>query len=106
MDITDDGNAVGNFTPGAPLVGEGGGVKFSGTLTDHYSFPPHTTARSGSFESTTVTVGTATISVNGTAPIPLKPSPTSGSYVCSGTGLKLTFTGGPSTLIYTLVPAS
>jgi hypothetical protein len=52
VDIEPNGNAIGNFTPGAPLVGTGGTVKFSGTQTDHYGFPADTSARSGSFPAT------------------------------------------------------
>jgi hypothetical protein len=36
----------------------------------------------------------------------IRPEPVEGSYSCVGTGLQLTFTGGPSELVYTLVPAA
>jgi hypothetical protein len=103
VDISDNGNAVGDFTPGGPLVGPTGSVKFSGVITDHYGFNPNTTARSGSFVSTTI-ADAGTITVGGVT-VPIKPSTTSGSYSCVGTGLKLHFVGGPTTLDYTLVPA-
>jgi hypothetical protein len=106
VDIAPDGDATGNFTPGAPLVGGGGSVKFSGTIVDHYGFPPDTTARSGSFTSTPV-LDQGTISLDGSPPRAITPETESGSYSCVGTGLTLTFTGGGSgELVYTLVPAS
>ena len=102
--IAAGGNATGDFTPGAPLVGPSGTVKFSGTETDHYGFDVNTTARSGNFISTTVVPG-LTITINGGITVPVKPATTTGSYSCVGTGLKLHFTGGPSVLDYTLAPA-
>ena len=105
VDIAANGTSVGNFTPGAPLVGAGGSVKFSGVETDHYGFDTNTTARAGSFPSSTTVAG-ATISINGSQPVTVKPAETSGSYSCVGTGLKLHFVGGPTMLDYTLVPAS
>ncbi len=104
VDIADDGDAVGDFTPGAPLEGEGGAVKFSGVQTDHYSFSPTTTARSGPLTATPVS-SSATISVGGVTR-PITPEAESGSYQCSGNDLTLTFTAGAGTLAYDLVPAS
>ena len=103
VDIQPNGDAVGNFTPGGPLVGGGGSVKFDGVDTDHYSFPTNTTARSGSFTSSNVSTS-LTINEGGLS-VPVKPATTSGSYNCVGTGLTLHFVGGPTTLDYTLVPA-
>ena len=52
-------------------------------------------------------VAGATISIDGSPPVPIKPETTSGSYSCVGAGLTLTFTGGDAgELIYTLVPAT
>jgi len=77
-------------------------VKFSGSLI---GFPTKTTARSGS--SVPPVVARATISIDGSPPVPIKPETTSGSYSCVGAGLTLTFTGGGAgELIYTLVPAT
>ena len=103
VDILPNGNAVGNFTPGAPLVGRAGSAKFNGTITDHYGFPSNTTARSGSFESTPVS-SNATITVAG-ATKPVTPETYQGSYTCSGKDLSLNFTAGSSSLAYELVPA-
>jgi len=104
IDIHADGTATGNFTPGAPLVGPTGTVKFSGVETEQYSFPHNTTARSGAFLSST-NVAAGAISINGGTPVALRAAQESATYSCIGTGLKLTFTGGPTTLDYTLVPA-
>jgi len=103
VEIQPNGDAVGNFTPGGPLVGGGGSVKFDGIDTDHYSFPTDTTARSGSF--TASNVSTSLTITEGGLTVPVRPSTTSGSYKCVGTGLTLHFVGGPTTLDYTLVPA-
>jgi hypothetical protein len=64
VDIMSNGNALGNFTPGAPLVGTEGSAKFNGTVTDHYGFSPKTTSHSGTFPVSTVT-DAATITVAG-----------------------------------------
>jgi hypothetical protein len=101
VDIMDNGNATADFSPGAPLSG---GIKFGGTQTDHYGFPPTTTARTGSFPVTPVAYA-STITVGGALTEPIKPESVEGSYQCVGTGLTLNFTGGPSQLSYTLVPA-
>lgn len=107
VDISDNGTAVGNFTPGAPLVGPTGSIKFNGVDTDHYGFQANTTARSGSFISSTVATSlTITVGYPGGVTEPVKPATTQGSYSCVGTGLTLHFVGGPTTLDYTLVPAA
>jgi len=106
VDIQADGTSIGNFTPGAPLVGATGSVKFNGVETDHYGFPADTTARSGGLSSSTIVAGaTITVGYPGGVTVPVKPAATSGNYSCVGTGLKLHFVGGPTTLDYTLVPA-
>jgi hypothetical protein len=38
--------------------------------------------------------------------VAITPVAVEGSYSCVGTGLQLTFTGGPSELVYTLEPAA
>ena len=55
VDIMSNGNALGNFTPGAPLMGTEGSAKFNATVTDHYGFSPKTTSHSGTFPVSTVT---------------------------------------------------
>ena len=104
VDIMSNGNALGNFTPSAPLTGGEGSAKFNGTITDHYGFSPKTTSHSGSFPVSTV-ADAATITVGGVTE-PVKSSPEQGSYSCSGKDLSLTFTSGTSTLTYQLSPAS
>jgi hypothetical protein len=104
VDIEDNGDAVGDFTPGAPLVGEGGSVKFGGTLTDHYSFSPTTSARSGPLTASPVS-SDATITVGGRTE-PISTAVESGSYQCTGNDLHLTFASGGGTLDYELTPAS
>ena len=103
VDIMSNGNALGNFTPGAPLTGSEGSAKFNGTVTDHYGFSPKTTARSGPFPVSTVT-DDATITVAGVTRA-VTSSPEQGSYSCTGKDLSLTFTSGGSTLTYQLSPA-
>ena len=103
VDIMSNGNALGNFTPGAPLTGAEGSAKFNGTVTDHYGFSPKTTAHSGTFPVSTVT-DAATITVAG-ATRPVTSSPEQGSYSCTGKDLSLTFTSGGSTLMYQMSPA-
>jgi hypothetical protein len=104
VDIMSNGNAVGNFTPGSPLVAGAGSAKFNGTITDHYGFSSKTTARSGSFSVTNVT-DNATITVAGRTQA-VSPSPEQGSYTCSGKNLSLVFTSGGTTLTYQMAPAS
>ncbi len=104
VDIMSNGNALGDFTPGAPLVGSEGSAKFSGTVTDHYGFSPKTTAHSGTFPVSTVT-DEATITVGGVTR-PVTSSPEQGSFTCTGEDLSLTFTSGSSTLRYQMSPAS
>jgi hypothetical protein len=103
VDIMSNGNALGNFTPGAPLVGSEGSAKFNGTVTDHYGFSPKTTSHSGAFPVSTVT-DDATITVAGVTR-PVTSSPEQGSYSCTGKDLSLTFTSGASTLTYQMSPA-
>jgi len=105
VDIEDNGDAIGDFTPGGPLLGEGGSVKFSGTLTDHYSFSPTTTARSGPLTASPVS-SDATITVGGEVTEPVSTAVESGSYQCTGNDLHLTFASGGGTLDYELAPAS
>lgn len=104
VDIMTNGNALGNFTPGAPLTGSEGSAKFNGTITDHYGFSPKTTAHSGSFPVTPVS-DNATITVAGVTR-PVTSESEQGSYVCTGKDLSLTFIAGGSTLTYKLAPAS
>jgi hypothetical protein len=104
VDIMANGNALGNFTPGAPLTGSEGSAKFNGTITDHYGFSPKTTAHSGTFPVTPVS-DNATITVAGVTR-PVTSESEQGSYVCTGKDLSLTFTDGGSTLTYKLAPAS
>jgi hypothetical protein len=104
VDIMSNGNALGNFTPGAPLTGTVGSAKFNGTVTDHYGFSPKTTAHSGTFQVTNVT-DNGTITVAGVTK-PVTPSPEQASYSCTGKNLSLTFTSGASTLAYQMDPAS
>ena len=105
IDISADGTTVGNFTPGAPLVGANGTtVKFSGVETDHHGFGRDSTALSGAFTSTTIVPG-ITISLNEGTPVAVKPAATSDSYKCVGNGLTLTFHGDPTELVYTMVHA-
>ena len=102
VDIMSNGNALGNFTPGSPLVGSEGSAKFNGTVTDHYGFSPKTTSHSGSFPVSTVT-DDATITVAGVTR-PVTSSPEQGSYSCTGKGLSLTFASGGNTLTYQMSP--
>jgi hypothetical protein len=102
VDIMSDGNALGNFTPGAPLVGTEGSAKFNGTVTDHYGFSPKTTSHSGTFPVSTVT-DAATITVAGVTRA-VTSSPEQGSYSCTGKDVSLTFTSGDSTLTYHMSP--
>jgi hypothetical protein len=104
VDIMANGNALGNFTPGAPLTGSEGSAKFNGTITDHYGFSPKTTAHSGAFPVTPVS-NNATITVAGVTK-PVTSESEQGSYVCTGKDLSLTFTSGGSTLTYQMTPAS
>ncbi|HEY1653352.1 MAG TPA: hypothetical protein VGG09_15815 [Acidimicrobiales bacterium] len=103
VDIMANGNALGNFTPGTPLVGSEGSAKFSGTVTDHYGFSPKTTSNSGAFPVSTVT-DDATITVAGVTK-PVASSPEQGSYTCTGKDLSVTFTSGGNTLTYQMLPA-
>jgi hypothetical protein len=103
VDIKSNGDALGNFTRGAPLTGSAGSAKFSGTITDHYGFSPKTTSHSGTFPVTPVT-NMATITVGGVTR-PVTSSDEQGSYACSGKDLTLTFTSGSSTLTYKMAPA-
>ena len=103
VDIMSNGNALGNFTASAPLVGSVGSAKFSGTVTDHYGFSSKTTSHSGTFPVSTVT-DDATITVAGETK-PVTSSPEQGSYTCTGKNLSLTFTSGASTLTYQMSPA-
>jgi hypothetical protein len=86
VDIMSNGNALGGFTPGAPLVGSVGSAKFNGTVTDHYGFSPKSTSLSGTFPVSTVT-DNATITVAGVTK-PVTSSPGQGSYTCSGKELR------------------
>jgi hypothetical protein len=104
VDIMSNGNALGNFTPGTPLVGSEGSAKFNGTVTDHYGFSPKTTSLSGTFPVSTVT-DDATITVAGVTR-PVTSSPEQGAYSCTGKDLSLTFTSNGNTLTYHMVPAS
>jgi len=103
VDIMSNGNALGNFTPGAPLTGTEGSAKFNGTITDHYGFSPKTTAHSGTFPVTPVS-DQATITVAGVTR-PVTSEPEQGSYTCAGADLSLIFTSGSSTLTYQMAPA-
>ena len=103
VDIMSNGNALGNFTPGTPLVGSEGSAKFNGTVTDHYGFSPKTTSHSGTFPVSTVS-DEATITVGGVTKA-VTSSPEQGSYSCTGKDLSLTFTSGGNTLTYQLSPA-
>lgn len=103
VDIMSNGNALGDFTPGAPLTGSEGSAKFNGTLTDHYGFSSKTTSTSGTFPVSNVT-DDATITVGGVTE-PVTSSPEQGSYRCTGKDLSLTFTSGSSTLTYQMSPA-
>lgn len=102
VDIMSNGNALGNFTPGAPLVGHEGSAKFNGTVTDHYGFSPKSTSHSGTFPVSTVT-DDATITVAGVTKA-VTSSPEQGSYTCTGKDLSLTFTSGGNTLAYQMSP--
>jgi len=104
VDIMSNGNALGNFTPGTPLVGTEGSAKFNGTVTDHYGFSPKSTSLSGTFPVSTVT-DDATITVAGVTR-PVTSSPEQGSYSCSGKDLSLTLTSNGNTLTYHMSPAS
>jgi hypothetical protein len=104
VDIMSNGNALGNFTPGAPLTGSVGSAKFNGTITDHYGFSSKTTARSGTFPVTPVS-NNATITVAGVTK-PVTSVSEQGSYMCTGKDLTLTFTSGGSTLTYKMDPGS
>lgn len=103
VDIASNGNALGNFTPGAPLMGTEGSAKFNGTITDHYGFSPKTTSHSGTFPVSTVT-DAATITVAGVTRA-VTSSPEQGSYSCTGKNVSLTFTSGGNTLTYQMSPA-
>jgi len=103
VDIMSNGNALGNFTPGAPLTGSEGSAKFNGTITDHYGFSPTTTAHSGTFPVTPVS-DNATITVAGVTK-PVTSESEQGSYTCTGEDLSLTFTSGGNTLTYQMAPA-
>jgi hypothetical protein len=103
VNIMANGNALGNFTPGAPLTGSEGSAKFNGTITDHYGFSPKVTSHSGTFPVTPVS-NMATITVGGVTK-PVTSSNEQGSYACTGKDLTLTFTSGGSTLTYQMAPA-
>ena len=106
VDIATDGTAVSDFTPGDALVAANGStVKFSGTETDHYSFPPDTKQLSGSFSATTIIAG-ETITYGGVPPVAVKPGSTTGSYQCVGSGLTLSFPAGGNVLVYKMIPAA
>jgi hypothetical protein len=106
VDIATDGTVVSNFTPGDALVAaDGSTVKFSGTETDHYSFPPNTKQLFGSFSATTISAG-ETIAYGGAAPVAIKPGSTTGSYQCVGSGLTLSFPAGGNVLVYKMIPAT
>ena len=90
-----DVTANGIFTPGAPLVGTGGSVRFSGEQTDHDNFAPDTTARSGPITVIPIPY-VSTISCNGTTPVNIKHESAGGSYRYVATGLRLTFTAAPA----------
>ncbi|MGP0029119.1 MAG: hypothetical protein ACLPVF_01275 [Acidimicrobiales bacterium] len=104
VDIAANRYVVGSFTPGAPLTSSAGSIKFSGTDYGTYGFSTKSTAKTGTFPVTFTSAANVTISVNGAPPTPTAHTATTGSYVCAGKGLKLTFPAGGDELVYTLVP--
>ena len=81
-----------------------GSVKFSGTLTDRYSFSPTTTARSGPLTASPVS-SDATITIGGVTE-PIATAVESGSYQCTGNDLHLSFRSGGGTFDYGLASSS
>jgi hypothetical protein len=105
VDISANKKVVGQFTPGAVLkTPTGGTFKFTGTDYGSYGFNTKSTAKSGSFPVTYTSASNLMISVNGSPPTPAGHSTTTGSYLCSGKGLTLTFPSGGNEITYVLVP--
>jgi hypothetical protein len=105
VDISANRKVVGQFTPGAVLKTPAGGTfKFSGTDYGSYGFNTKSTAKSGSFPVTYTSASNLMISINGSPPAPAGHSSTTGSYLCSGKGLTLTFPAGGNEISYVLVP--
>jgi hypothetical protein len=105
VDISSNRKVIGKFTPGAVLqTPTGGTFKFSGTDYGSYGFTTKSTAKSGSFPVTYTSASNLTISVDGSPPTPTSHSATTGSYLCKGKGLTLTFPAGGDEITYVLVP--
>jgi hypothetical protein len=103
VDISANRKVIGMFTPGAVLkTASGGTFKFSGTDYGSYGFNTKSTAKSGSFPVTYTSASNLMISVNGSAPTPAGQGATTGSFLCKGKGLTLTFPAGGNEITYVL----
>jgi len=103
VDISANRKVIGQFTPGAVLKSASGATfKFSGTDYGTYGFNKKSTAKSGSFPVTYTSASNLMISVNGSAPAPAGQGATTGSYLCKGNGLTLTFPAGGNEITYVL----
>jgi hypothetical protein len=105
VDIAANTDVIGRFTPGAALKGSEGTIKFSGTDYGNYGFSKKTTAKSGTFPVTYTSASNLMLSVNGAPPTPAGHTATTGSYLCSGKDLSLTFPAGGDQISYQLVPS-
>jgi|HubBroStandDraft_1064217.scaffolds.fasta_scaffold496469_1 hypothetical protein len=106
VDISANRKVIGKFSPGAVLkTANGEAFKFSGTDYGSYGFNTKSTAKSGTFAVTYTSASNLAISVNGSPPAPTGHSATSGSYLCKGKGLTLTFPAGGNEITYVLVPS-
>ncbi len=105
VDISSNQGVVGRFTPGAPLTSGTGTLKFTGTDYGKYGFSTKSTAKSGTFPVTYTTASDVMLSVNGAPPTPAGHTATTGSYVCAGKDLTLTFPAGGNEITYALVPS-
>jgi hypothetical protein len=105
VDISANRKVVGQFTPGAVLKTPAGGTfKFTGTDYGSYGFNTKSTAKSGTFPVTYTSASDLMISIDGSPPSPAGHSSTTGSYLCSGKGLTLTFPAGGNEIVYVLAP--
>jgi hypothetical protein len=105
VDISANRQVIGRFTPGAVLkTATGATFKFSGTDYGSYGFASKSTAKTGSFPVTYTSASDLMLSVNGSPPTPAGHGATTGSYLCQGKGLTLTFPAGGNEITYVLVP--
>jgi hypothetical protein len=106
VDISANQGVVGKFTPGTPLqTANGGTFKFSGTDIGKYGFSTKSSAKTGTFPVTYTSASNLMLSVNGGPARAVPPTPTTGTYTCTGKGLSLAFPAGGNAITYTLVPS-